>query len=67
MSDKIRTTACLIVPATQAEVPQIAALEELCFSDPWSEAVLTESVGHPLYRFLAAMDEKPCWATPACF
>ena len=58
MSDKIRTTACLIVPATQAEVPQIAALEELCFSDPWSDAVLTESVGHPLYRFLAAMDGK---------
>jgi len=44
------------VPAGVAEIPQIAELEKVCFSDPWSEEVLKASVGHPLYRFLAAKD-----------
>lgn len=26
-----------IIPMTQCHVPQVAALEKICFSDPWSE------------------------------
>lgn len=45
-----------ILPATEAEISQIAELERICFSDPWSEAVLTESLANPYYRFLVATD-----------
>ena len=43
----------MITPVEEADIPRIAELERICFSDPWSEDVLRESLYHPLYRFVA--------------
>ena len=45
-----------IVPVTDADIPQIAELERICFSDPWSEQTLRDSLVNPLYRFVAVKD-----------
>ena len=45
-----------IVPVTDADIPQIAELERTCFSDPWSEQTLRDSLVNPLYRFVAVKD-----------
>lgn len=37
-----------------ADVPRIAELERICFSAPWSENALLESLQKPEYTFLAA-------------
>lgn len=47
-----------IVPMERGHIPQIAALESLCFSDPWSEAMLEEELFNPLASFLVAEDEQ---------
>ena len=39
-----------------ADIPQIAELERICFSDPWSEQVLRDSLDNALYRFVAVKD-----------
>lgn len=36
------------------DVPQIAALERLCFSDPWSEASISSELGNPISLWLVA-------------
>lgn len=41
---------------TLSHVPQIAALEKSCFSDPWSEKSLASELNNPLALWLAAMD-----------
>ena len=38
------------------ELPQVAKLEQLCFSHPWSEKSLTDSFDNPSAVFLAAFD-----------
>ncbi len=45
-----------ILPATTEMAAQIAELERICFSDPWSEELLCESIRHPLYRFPVVCD-----------
>ena len=40
-----------------AHVPQIARLEELCFSDPWSENSIASELDNPLSMWLVA-EEK---------
>ena len=43
----------------QADVPQIAALERLCFSDPWSEASITSELENELSLwFVSETDGK---------
>ena len=43
----------------QADVPQIAALECLCFSDPWSEASITSELENELSLwFVSETDGK---------
>ena len=37
-------------------LPDIAALEADCFSDPWSERALKESLANSAYTFFAALD-----------
>ena len=44
------------MPVTDADIPQIAELERICFSDPWSEQTLRDSLVNPLYRFVAVKD-----------
>lgn len=46
----------MIVPMTQTHVPQIAALEKHCFSDPWSEASIAFETDNPLSLWL--VDER---------
>ena len=40
----------------EAQVPQIAALERVCFSDPWSEKSIFSELENPLSCWLVAMD-----------
>lgn len=37
-------------------IPQIAALERECFSDPWSEQSFRSELGNPLSLWLVALD-----------
>ena len=45
-----------IVPMEASHVPQIAALEQLCFTDPWPEAAIEPELENPLSLWLVAMD-----------
>ena len=36
----------------------IAALEQECFAEPWSEAAILESMANPAYVFLLGTEEK---------
>lgn len=41
---------------TAQQVPQVAALERRCFSDPWSENSVASELENPLSLWLVAMD-----------
>ena len=41
---------------TAREVPQVAELEKLCFSQPWSEKSVAGELENPLSLWLVAMD-----------
>ena len=43
-----------IGPMTPAQVPAVAALEERCFPDPWSEASVASELENPLSLWLTA-------------
>ena len=43
-------------PMTQAHVTQIAQLEKLCFSDPWSENSIASELNNLLSLWLVALD-----------
>ncbi|MDO4261919.1 MAG: ribosomal protein S18-alanine N-acetyltransferase [Eubacteriales bacterium] len=40
----------------ETDLPRAAELERQCFSEPWSEAALGESLKRPEYLFLAAQE-----------
>ena len=40
----------------EAHVSQIAALEKLCFADPWSEKSIASELSNPLSLWIVAMD-----------
>ncbi len=44
-----------IVPLAAEHIPALAALERICFADPWSEAALREELANPCARFLVAV------------
>ena len=44
-----------IVPMTAAHVPQIAALEGVCFSDPWPEAAILPELTNALSLWRVAV------------
>ena len=46
-----------IEPMTLADVPQVAELENACFSDPWPESVLSHELENELSLWLVAKDE----------
>ena len=46
----------MILPMTSIHVPQIAELEKLCFSDPWSEKSVAGELSNPLSYWLVAVD-----------
>ena len=45
-----------IVPMDRSHIPQIAALERACFSDPWSENLLEDALFDPQASFIVAED-----------
>jgi len=45
-----------IVPMTADHLDEIAALERVCFTDPWSRNMLAEELDNALSAFLAALD-----------
>ena len=45
-----------IVPMAQSHIDAIAAIEQACFSEPWSAAALTEELSNPHAVFLAAVE-----------
>lgn len=45
-----------IVNMEGVHVPQVAALEKLCFSDPWSENSVASELKNPLSLWLVALD-----------
>lgn len=50
-----------IRPAEKADIPAIARLEKLCFSAPWSEKALCETMSREETIFLvASIGEKIC-------
>lgn len=40
-----------ILPLLPRHIPQIARIEQLCFTDPWSEALLESELDAPLARY----------------
>ena len=47
-----------IVPMDRSHIPQIAALERACFSDPWSENLLEDALFDPQASFIVAQDSE---------
>ena len=45
-----------IVPMAQSHIAAIAAIEQACFSEPWSAAALAEELDNPPAVFLAAVE-----------
>ncbi len=48
-------SAPVIRPMEAAHLPAVAALEQACFSRPWSEAALREELHNPVARFTVAL------------
>ena len=46
----------VIVPMAQSHIDAIAAIEQACFSEPWSAAALAEELDNPPAVFLAAVE-----------
>lgn len=46
-----------IVSMARQHVPQIAALEVLCFSDPWSERSVASELDNPLSLWLVCQED----------
>jgi ribosomal-protein-alanine N-acetyltransferase len=45
-----------IVKMQACHVPQVAALEGICFRDPWSEKSVASELGNPLSYWLVAVE-----------
>ena len=46
-----------LVPMDRSHLPQVAALERTCFSDPWSERLLEEELYNELISLVVAQGE----------
>ena len=53
MSENMRVR---IVPMTADHLDAVAALERICFSDPWSRNLLAAELDNDLSAFLVALD-----------
>ena len=45
-----------ILLMNESHVPQVAELETVCFSDPWSEKSVREELTNPLSLWLVAVE-----------
>lgn len=48
-----------IVPMRLRHIPEVARLEETCFSSPWSAATLRDGLGNPQWVFYVALRTPP--------
>ena len=55
MSEKLHVR---IVPMTADHLDAVAALERICFSDPWSRQLLAAELDNDLSAFLVALDDE---------
>lgn len=46
-----------IVAMTQAHTAQVAELEKVCFSQPWSESMIASELSNPLSHWIVALNE----------
>ena len=46
-----------IVPMNEGHVAQVAELEKVCFSDPWSESSVASELNNPLSLWLIAEED----------
>ena len=46
-----------IAPMTAEHLDEVAALERVCFSDPWSRNLLSEALKNDLSAYLVALDD----------
>lgn len=51
-----RADGITVVPLEHSRIGEIAAIEALCFSDPWSEASFFTAAENGMYSFYAAID-----------
>ncbi len=54
MSERMRVR---IAPMTAEHLDEVAALERVCFSDPWSRNLLSEALKNDLSAYLVALDD----------
>lgn len=58
MSEQNQATSYRLTPMTIELVPQIAELERLCFSKPWSEQMLADELDNPLASYIVAVGDN---------
>lgn len=46
-----------IIPMTAAHTARLAELEQICFSEPWSEKALVEELNNPAAYFVTAVED----------
>lgn len=46
----------MLIPAQRGHVPDVSAIEQACFSDPWSEASFRQAVDNPGVFFRVATE-----------
>jgi histidine ammonia-lyase len=49
--DRTSRGRALLVPAARVHIAEVAAIEELCFSDPWSESSFHQAIDNPGVTF----------------
>ena len=47
-----------IVPMTHEHLDEVAALERICFADPWSRNMLAEELDNAMSAYLVALDTE---------
>lgn len=55
---KLQKCMARIVPLSKELVPEVASIEALCFSEPWSEQAYLEACDKEDYLYFAAVNEK---------
>lgn len=58
MKEQNQATSYRLMPMTMDLVPQIAELERLCFSKPWSERMLADELDNPLASYIVAVGDN---------
>ena len=56
MADAPAVPQVLLVAAERVHLPEVAAIEQACFSDPWSEASFRQALDNRTVFFRVAMD-----------